>query len=265
MTHPTTLTSQASILHNHDESGAYALIGRKEDRQVKRFQFHANLSYEDFVRGYRPTAGRLDLLDGPFLAVITEAQKDPEAKYVVVIEEINRGNPAQIFGEMLTLLESDKRNEDEALALAVPRDDNERVYIPPNVYVIGTMNVADRSLALVDLALRRRFAFVELEPTFGEPWRRWMRGEAGVGDSHLRMIYQRLTALNDVISADQNLGNQFRVGHSYVTTTPGVKIKDPVAWFREVVETEIAPLLREYWFDQIQTANDHERRLLEAF
>ena len=92
------------------------------------------------------------MLDGPFLAVITEAQKDPEAKYVVVIEEINRGNPAQIFGEMLTLLESDKRNEDEALALAVPRDDNERVYIPPNVYVIGTMNVADRSLCDWDVA-----------------------------------------------------------------------------------------------------------------
>ena len=243
----------------------YALIGCKEDRQVKRFQFHPNLSYEDFVRGYRPTAGRLDLLDGPFLAVITEAQKDPEAKYVVVIEEINRGNPAQIFGEMLTLLESDKRNKDEALALAVSRNDNERVYIPPNVYVIGTMNVADRSLALVDLALRRRFTFVDLEPTFGEPWRKWMRGEAGVDDSHLRVIDQRLTALNDAISADKNLGDQFRVGHSYVTTPPGVKIDDPVAWFREVVETEIAPLLREYWFDQTKTADDHQRRLLEGF
>ena len=116
---------------------AYALIGRKEDRLVKRFQFHPNLTYEDFVRGHRPEAGQLDLVDGPFLKVIRAAQSDPDNEYVAVIEEINRGNPAQIFGEMLTLLESDKRNKDEALALAIPRDDNERVYIPPNVYVIG--------------------------------------------------------------------------------------------------------------------------------
>ncbi|MCY4481986.1 MAG: AAA family ATPase [Spirochaetaceae bacterium] len=244
---------------------AYALIGRRDDRLVKRLQFHPNLSYEDFVRGHRPEAGKLDLVDGPLLKIITAAQNDRGNKYVVVIEEINRGNPAQIFGEMLTLLEADKRNKDEALALAIPRDDNERVYIPPNVYVIGTMNVADRSLALVDLALRRRFTFVDLEPTFGDPWRTWMREQGGVDEDISRKIEQRMIALNEGISSDQSLGDQFRVGHSYVTTPPGVKIDDPVAWFREVVETEIAPLLREYWFDQTKTADDHQRRLLEGF
>ncbi len=244
---------------------AYALIGRRDDRLVKRLQFHPNLSYEDFVRGHRPEAGKLDLVDGPFLKIITAAQNDSNNKYVVVIEEINRGNPAQIFGEMLTLLEADKRNKDEALALAIPRDDNERFYIPPNVYVIGTMNVADRSLALVDLALRRRFTFVDLEPTFGDPWRTWMREQGGVDENISRKIEQRMIALNEGISSDQSLGDQFRVGHSYVTTSPGVKIDDPVAWFREVVETEIAPLLREYWFDQTKTADDHQGRLLEGF
>ena len=244
---------------------AYALIGRREDRLVKRFQFHPNLSYEDFVRGYRPEAGQLDLVDGPFLKITAAAQKDPDRTYVVVLEEINRGNPAQIFGEMLTLLEADKRNKDEALALAIPRDDNERVYIPPNVYVIGTMNVADRSLALVDLALRRRFTFVDLEPAFGDPWRKWMRDQSGVDEDSLRKIEQRMTALNDAISSDQSLGDQFRVGHSYLTTPRGEGIDDPATWFKGVVETEIVPLLREYWFDQTKTADDHQRRLLEGF
>ena len=244
---------------------AYALVGYQNDRLVKRFQFHPNLSYEDFIRGYRPVAGKLDLVDGPFLETTTAAENDLGSKYVVVIEEINRGNPAQIFGEMLTLLESDKRNADEALALAMPRAENERVHIPPNVYVIGTMNVADRSLALVDLALRRRFTFVDLEPTFGDPWRGWMHEQGGVDDNHLRKIEQRMTALNEAIASDHSLGKQFRVGHSYVTTPPGARIDDPVSWFREVVETEIAPLLREYWFDQTKTAADHARRLLEDF
>ena len=244
---------------------AYALVGYKDERLVKRYQFHPNLSYEDFVRGHRPDAGKLELVDGPFLEVVKAAQGDLDNTYVVVIEEINRGNPAQIFGEMLTLLESDKRNEDEALALAMPRVEDERIHIPPNVYVIGTMNVADRSLALVDLALRRRFTFVDLEPTFGDPWRSWMHEQGGVDDHHLRKIEQRMTALNEDIAADQSLGRQFRVGHSYVTTPPGARIDDPVTWFREVVETEIAPLLREYWFDQARTAEDQARRLLDDF
>ena len=147
---------------------AFALIEQESDHLVRRFQFHPNMSYEDFIRGYRPDGdGALSLVDGPFLEVVSDAKYDPGNKYVMVIEEINRGNPAQIFGEMLTLLEADKRNFGEALALAYPRSSSERIFIPPNVYVIGTMNVADRSIAMVDLALRRRFAFVDLEPVFG--------------------------------------------------------------------------------------------------
>ena len=111
---------------------AFALIGSRSERRVRPFQFHPNLSYEDFIRGWRPGGeGRLDLVDGPFLRAIEDAAGEPSLDFVVVIEEINRGNPAQIFGEMLTLLEADKRNEQEALALSYPRSGTERVYIPP--------------------------------------------------------------------------------------------------------------------------------------
>ena len=242
---------------------AYALIGHKDDSKVRPLQFHPNLSYEDFVRGWRPQGdGKLALVDGPFLQLITDAEQDPDDEYVMVIEEINRGNPAQIFGEMLTLLESDKRTPDEALALAYPRKPGERVHIPPNVYVIGTMNVADRSLALVDLALRRRFAFFDLEPVFGSVWRNWMQEQFGIGVSFLSDVERRMTTLNEQIADDRTLGPQFRVGHSVVTPAPGTAIDDLVEWFTQVVETEIGPLLDEYWFDNIQTADAAKSKLL---
>lgn len=245
---------------------AYALVGHKDDDRVRPVQFHPNMSYEDFVRGWRPAGddgdGRLQLVDGPFLQLCDDARQDLDAKYVMVIEEINRGNPAQIFGEMLTLLESDKRNAGEAMALAYPRQVGERVYIPPNVYVIGTMNVADRSLALVDFALRRRFAFFDLEPTFGEFWRNWVGDNAGIPDAFLADVESRLTALNDQIAADRSLGRQFRIGHSVVTPPPGMTIGDPVEWFGQVVESEIAPLLDEYWFDEPATADAAKAALL---
>ncbi len=144
---------------------AFALLGEKDDSRVRGVQFHPNLSYEDFVRGWRPEGdGKLALVDGPFMEMVGAAKEKPAAKYVMVIEEINRGNPAQIFGEMLTLLEGDKRTPGEALELCYSRGKGERIFIPANLYIIGTMNIADRSLALVDLALRRRFAFISLEP-----------------------------------------------------------------------------------------------------
>ena len=244
---------------------AYALIGSRSERRVRPFQFHPNLSYEDFVRGWRPSGdGRLALVDGPFLQAVEEAAREPSLDFVVVIEEINRGNPAQIFGEMLTLLEADKRIQQEALALSYPKGPRERVHIPPNLYVIGTMNVADRSLALVDMALRRRFAFIDLEPIFGDSWRNWVSEQCGIGTVFLADIERRLTALNQTIATDPLLGHQFRVGHSVVTPSSGVAIDDPVNWFRQVVETEIGPLLDEYWFDQPGRANEEKDKLLQG-
>ena len=222
------------------------------------------MSYEDFVRGYRPYGdeGKLSLTDGPFLELADVARRDSSNKYVMVIEEINRGNPAQIFGEMLTLLEADKRDPSEALALAYPRSPDEQLHIPPNVYMIGTMNVADRSIAMVDLALRRRFAFIDLEPVFGEVWRNWVNDKCDIPLDFLSDIEQRMTSLNEQIAADRTLGPQFRVGHSYVTPPEDATITDSREWFRQVVETEIGPLLDEYWFHDAQKAESAKSELI---
>lgn len=245
---------------------AFALMGQRDDSKVRAVQFHPNLSYEDFIRGWRPVGdGKLTLVDGPFVEMMKAAAKDPTSRHVVVIEEINRGNPAQIFGEMLTLLEVDKRTPNEALELSYKRSDGERVFIPDNLYVIGTMNIADRSLALVDLALRRRFAFIDLEPTLGKPWHDWVQSQCGIDSEILVEIEKRLITLNNEISADAGLGPQFRVGHSYVTPPFGIPISDAREWFRQVVDTEIGPLLDEYWFDALEKSQKARERLLEGF
>ena len=243
---------------------AFAVIGKCDEDKIRPVQFHPNLSYEDFVRGWRPSGdGKLDLVDGPFLQMINTAKDDPESEYAIIIEEINRGNPAQIFGEMLTLLESDKRNEDEALELSYRKSEGERVYIPENLYVIGTMNVADRSIAMVDFALRRRFAFVDLEPIFGSTWRDWVHREYKIDEEFLLQVAERMNVLNEQIAGDSNLGAQFRVGHSYITPSAG-EIDDSHEWFKQVVETEIGPLLDEYWFDALDTAQKAREKLLEG-
>lgn len=245
---------------------AFALVGQRDDSKVRAVQFHPNLSYEDFVRGWRPAGdGKLTLVDGPFVEMIEAAGKEPQARHVVVIEEINRGNPAQIFGEMLTLLEADKRTPNEALELSYRRSDDERVFIPDNLYVIGTMNIADRSLALVDLALRRRFAFIDLEPVLGKAWREWVHAQCGIDAEILVEIEKRIVVLNDEIAADTSLGPQFRVGHSYVTPPFGIPISDAREWFRQVVDTEIGPLLDEYWYDAAEKSKKARERLLEGF
>ena len=245
---------------------AYVLIGRQDDSKIRPVQFHPNLSYEDFVRGWRPSGdGKLTLVDGPFVVLRNEAANDPDTKYVMVIEEINRGNPAQIFGEMLTLLEADKRTPSEAMELVYKWDPNEKFYIPDNVYVIGTMNIADRSLALVDLALRRRFAFVDLEPSLGDPWRKWVHSQFGIDTDTLRDIENRIVELNQTIKDDATLGPQYRVGHSYVTPQQNTSIDDGRNWFRQVVDTEIARLLDEYWYDDLQKSDTAKRKLLEGF
>ncbi len=245
---------------------AFALMGQRNDSKVRAVQFHPNLSYEDFVRGWRPTGdGKLSLVDGPFLEMVKAAAKEPSIRHVIVIEEINRGNPAQIFGEMLTLLEADKRTPTEALELCYRRTEEEQVFVPDNLYVIGTMNIADRSLALVDLALRRRFAFVDLEPQLGKTWHDWVHTRFGIDSETLSEIEKRILSLNKQIAADTSLGRQFRIGHSYVTPPFGISIKDARQWFRQVVETEIGPLLDEYWFDALDKAQKARQQLKGGF
>lgn len=245
---------------------ALVFVESKED--MKAIQFHPNLSYEDFVRGWRPqiegdkATGTLTLEDGAFLKLIDAAKRKSERKFVMVIEEINRGNPANIFGEMLTLLEADKRKRNEALALSYPRDTTERIFIPDNLYIIGTMNVADRSIASMDLALRRRFGFFALHPVFGKPWQSWVHKEYGVDGRFLADIAERLNALNETISDNELLGPHFRIGHSYVIPHSKDEVADPMEWFSQIVEREIGPLLEEYWFADIQRARDEKEKLL---
>jgi 5-methylcytosine-specific restriction protein B len=243
---------------------AYALMREKDESRLKAIQFHPNLSYEDFVRGWRPTGeGRLDLVDGPFLEIVNAAKKNISKKYVVLIEEINRGNPAQIFGEMLTLIEKGKRAPQEALSLSYPGFEGERVYVPSNLHIIGTMNIADRSLALVDLAFRRRFAFIGLAPSLGDLWRNWVHKKAEIPLDALRQIEQKIIALNKIIAEDARLGPQFQVGHSYVTAESPLN-GTAREWFAEVVNTEIFPLLEEYWFDDAKEAMKQRDMLLEG-
>ena len=244
---------------------AYALVGSRSGKHVRVLQFHPNLSYEDFVRGWRPggsSDGRLDLADGPFLKLIEDAKSDPEHKFVMVIEEINRGNPANIFGEMLTLLEDDKRKSEEALSLSYMRDSDEPVYIPENLHVIGTMNVADRSIAMVDLALRRRFGFYDLTPVFDKTWRDWVHKQCGIDVSILDVVGGRMEELNKTIEKDELLGPHFQVGHSYAT--PNEIVDDPKKWFSQIVKSEIRPLLAEYWVETPNKVKEETDKLLEG-
>lgn len=243
---------------------AWALVGQKDEKKVRAVQFHPNLSYEDFVRGWRPSSqGKLDLVDGPFLEIVAAAKGDATGTYVLVIEEVNRGNPAQILGEMLTLLEVDKRNPEDALELTYRREGEQGIHLPPNLYLIGTMNIADRSLALVDLALRRRFAFIDLMPEIGKRWQAWVKEECRFDDSVLSDIQVRMANLNQTIESDSKLGRQFQIGHSYVTPPPGIET-DPGTWYRDVVTSEIGPLLDEYWFDEPTKAQREQEMLLEG-
>lgn len=252
---------------------AKALIGHDaQETQLRSVQFHPNLSYEDVVRGWRPTgsvqgSGTLTLHDGVFLQMVSAALAAPAQRHVLVIEEINRGNPAQIFGELLTLLEAGKRTPRDAMQLCYPDADgvHRPVHVPENLFVIGTMNTADRSLALVDLAFRRRFAFIDLEPSLGEPWRTYVVDKRQMDPGAAREIEQRLERLNATISSDSRLGQAFCIGHSYVTPHQSLEGRSSRDWFAEVVASELKPLLQEYWFDAPERAAREAERLLEGW
>lgn len=247
----------------------WALCNERDTNRVQILQFHPSLAYEDFVRGWRPSTsnsgGALTLEDGPFLQACRQAADDPARDYVLVIEEINRGNPAQVLGELLTLIEADKRNPSSAMRLAYPRTPDERFHVPSNLHLIGTMNVADRSLAIVDMALRRRFAFIELKPQLGEDWVEYV-SQLGYDPKLLETYGQRVDALNEQITTDSALGRQYCIGHSYFT--PAVALDatglDTRQWWKRIVDTDVRPLLEEYWFDRPDLADDACKKLLGA-
>lgn len=224
---------------------AFALIGAKDSRRVQFIQFHQSYSYEDFIEGYRPSGdGGFHLNEGLFRKFCTKAIEDPQSGYVLIIDEVNRGNLSKIFGELMLLIEHDKRKPEFALTLpysGVP------FYVPPNLYIIGLMNTADRSLALVDYALRRRFSFITLKPLFqSQGFSEWL--STRVAPSVVAAIIKRALALNEAIEHDLALGAGFCVGHSYFC--PDEKDHDLAEpWYRRIVKTEVEPLLNEYWFD----------------
>lgn len=233
------------------EKLAYALMESADARRVTKVQFHPSYSYEDFVRGFRPTdvAAKFQLVDGPFLLACRAAAAQPDLRHVVIIDEINRGNTSQVFGELLMLLEADKREMHPGITLLYPRSIEERFSVPRNLFVIGTMNRADRSLALVDYALRRRFAFISLEPRFGDPaFRKWL-ADRKMAEDLIQHVIHRLNALNATIAEDRQLGSDYQVGHSFFCPRGDDFAGLTVDWFRDIVETEIVPLLEEYWYE----------------
>jgi 5-methylcytosine-specific restriction protein B len=221
---------------------------------VTTVQFHPSYAYEDFVQGYRPALEGFALRAGVFFRFCERARSDPGRAHVFVIDEINRGNLAKVFGELLMLLEPDKRGADWAVPLAYAAADAPAFFIPKNVYLLGLMNTADRSLAVVDYALRRRFAFVSLQPAYGSERFHEHLQEKGIDEPLRQKIVERMNALNERIANDKtNLGPGFCIGHSFFCDPPEDSPRHG-EWYTQVVESEIAPLLREYYFDDTDRA-----------
>lgn len=235
---------------------AWALMGECDDSRIVQVQFHQSYGYEDFVCGYRPTKeGGFELRDGVFLDLCRRAAEDPRP-HVLIIDEINRGNLSRIFGELLTLLEQDKRGPEHALLLANPRPDEEPFYVPKNLHVLGMMNTADRSLALVDYALRRRFAFVDLAPAWAhDTLTHHLLEVRKLPSDFVNRLTEAMKSLNEAIEKDRDLGPGYRVGHSHVSGAGPVK--DHKEWWGDVLHGEIGPLLREMWFDRHKEARTH--------
>ncbi len=226
---------------------AYEIMQEIKDANIEMVQFHQSYSYEDFIQGLRPTQkGGFDLRDGIFYSFCQRAFAHPDRPFFFIIDEINRGNLSKIFGELMMLIEADKRDEKFALKLTYAEDEEDRFYVPENLFIIGTMNTADRSLAIVDYALRRRFAFVTLQPDYGENFRSFLITK-GLTVSMVEHICSSVTKVNGKIKEDINLGEGFQIGHSYFCTfTVG---EDENNWWNEILGFELKPLLEEIWFD----------------
>lgn len=233
---------------------AHLLFGQKDDSRIEMVQFHQSYSYEDFIQGFRPDGTGFKLKNGVFYNFCMRAKHDPDADYVFIIDEVNRGNLSKIFGELMMLIESDKRGPEWEINLTYGNDLEDKFYVPENVHILGLMNTADRSLAMVDYALRRRFAFYALSPGFQSDSFSKHLILNGVDKKLVQKIVAKMTHLNRQISADVvNLGSGFCIGHSFFCNFPDGKKPDET-WYRQIIKREIAPLIREYWFDAHETA-----------
>lgn len=229
---------------------AYSLIGSKCKERIKLIQFHQSYSYEDFIMGYRPTSSGFELTTGTFYDFCKKADKDRDNEYFLIIDEINRGNLSKIFGELFMLIESDKRDEELILLYS-----GERFSVPRNIYIVGMMNTADRSLAILDYALRRRFAFYNMQPGFHTT--KFKKLLKAINNTELESVINCIEGLNKEIVQDDMLGNGFVIGHSYFSNIECID-KDELS---NIIEFEIIPMLEEYWFDEPSKINVWSEKL----
>lgn len=222
---------------------AYAMMGEKDKERIEFIQFHQNYSYEDFMMGYKPTEnGGFEMQYGVFYRFCKKAENNPEKDYFFIIDEINRGNMSKIFGELLLLIEKDYRGTSSKLAYQ-----NLNFSVPENLYIIGMMNTADRSLAMIDYALRRRFSFFDMEPGFDTDG--FKEYQEKLGSDKFNALIECIKELNNEIADDPSLGKGFCIGHSYFC---GLQADECTQELLEgIVEYDILPMLSEYWFDNL--------------
>jgi len=234
---------------------AYSIMEEKDDTRIEMVQFHQSYSYEDFIMGYRPDEEGFKLKYGIFYKFCKKALNDSDKPYFFIIDEINRGNISKIFGELMMLIESDKRGPEYAIPLTYTES---KFYIPENIYIIGTMNTADRSLAMLDYALRRRFCFVDIETAYDNlNFKGYLEGKSG---ELSKIIIEKMKILNKAIENDISLGKGFCVGHSYFCIDKKTITEED---YKNIVKYEILPLLSEYWFDDYDKVLVWKKELLE--
>lgn len=231
----------------------YSVMGEKDESRIEFIQFHQNYSYEDFVMGYKPDGEGFTLTHGVFYQFCKKAADDSEKEYFFIIDEINRGNMSKIFGELLMLIEKDYRGSEAKLAY-----NGEYFTVPDNLYIIGMMNTADRSLAMIDYALRRRFSFFDIQPGFETQG--FIEYQNSVENDLFNEVVKVVIELNKEIEADKSLGSGFCIGHSYFCNMKKCSNNDVIC----VVEYDILPLLREYWFDDEKSYKYWKDKLLGA-
>lgn len=223
---------------------AYQLIGFVKDENIEMVQFHQSYSYEDFVQGIRPSEeGGFERRNGIFFDFCSKARRSPDQQFVFIIDEINRGNISKILGELMMLIEADKRKKQYAIKLTYSNEDDERFFVPENVYLIGCMNTADRSLAIVDYALRRRFRFCPIKPEFNEAFINFLE-EKGISQKNAELVVSKVKSANEVIST---IDRGLEIGHSYFCQTESCE--DFPVWWKDICEYELFPYLREICFD----------------
>ena len=228
------------------------MMGEKDDSRIEFVQFHQNYSYEDFMMGYKPAGEGFELKYGVFYRFCQKAANQPDKEFFFIIDEINRGNMSKIFGELLMLIERDYRGTKATLAY-----NGLSFSVPKNLYIIGMMNTADRSLAMIDYALRRRFAFVELRPAFeSDGFRDYC---AGLDNPRFEALVREVESLNCAIAEDESLGEGFCIGHSYFCNMKPENCTD--AALASIVDYELIPMLKEYWFDEPSKVREWSDRL----